>query len=1064
MGPLGVDSAAELPKRRKQRQLLALLLFHANSVLRTGFLLDALWDADRPVSAGANLQSYVAGLRRVIGSDRLENRRGGYVLHVADDELDATVFTELTATGRVLLQAGDPSAAVAKLTAALDLWRGPVLDGLPVPHSLRGELGRLDELRVRASEDRVQARLELGGHSEAAVELRTLLAQHPFRERLWSLLMLALYRLGRQDEALDAYARMRRSFVDELGIEPGVDVRRMHQRILGADPALDIAPEPEPAAQPVPPRLLPPDVAYLAGREKELATLDGLLGTGRAELAVVVGSGGIGKTSLVVRWAHRVAGHFPDGQLFIDLRGHESPMTAEQALTQLLRVLGTACQAVPVTVDEQVALYRSLLADRKVLVVLDNAGNAEQCRPLLPSAPGCAAVVTSRADLRGLTVVNDARMVRLDVLGAAEARALLAELIGDEPDAITELAHLCGYLPLALRIAAANLLGGQHATVLDYVTALREGDRMAILAIEGDPSVAVRATFLLSYRALDATTARVFRLLGAAACLDFTVHAAAAACGLPGTQARRSLDRLVAANLLAQRGSRYHFHDLIREFAASQCAGEDSPADRRASDLALFDHYLGTVDQAVITLYPGTRRLKPLPTSPAEPFGTETAALGWLDLERANLLAAVKRAASLPEYHAHACHLADAMRGYFQAQGHAIDGLAICEAALSAARYSGDALAEASILDLSGLIHYNLSDYLRAIGLHTAALEVTQRAGDKEATADSLHNLGRVYAQLGRPAPSMLYHKQALEISQESGNRTAEALALNYIGAAYLSFGDAVEAVTWHERARDLSRQIGNRYSELRAINGLGLAHWTLGRIDEAAAHHRESLEACRTLGYRHGELISMVCLAETYCDAGRHAEAAEIADEAITMSLQLGERRNEASAIEVAATIRQRLGDFDGAIEGYANALALARRIGFGYGETSTLIGMALAHIGRGNPETALEYGQQARARIQNSQMRVLEPQVAIVLAFCQIRTGQAELAATSVEQAIALARQGKQRLVEARALHVQAVLQTSVGDTDAAHRTWSEAMVLFAETGAKPGAVLTGKRSHSG
>ncbi|MGX7824620.1 BTAD domain-containing putative transcriptional regulator [Actinokineospora sp. 24-640] len=871
LGPLEVGGGTPLPNRRKQRLLLALLLVNANAVVRTGTLLEALWDGDRPASAGANLQSYVAGLRQVLGRERLETRRGGYLLRVAEGELDAEVFTGLVEAGSRLLKAGEPAAAAERLSAALELWRGPILDGLPLVGALHSEAGRLDDLRADAFEDRVEARLDLGEHSEAVVELRALTTRHPFRERLWGQLMLALYRCGRQDEALAAYQRMRRVFVDELGIEPGSEARRTHQRILAADPTL------EPRRGPVRPRMLPPDVAHLVGRDGELDLLDRVLsGTARTSLAAVVGPAGVGKTSLATRWAHRVAERFPDGQLFLDLRGSDpdSPMKVEQALTQCLRVLGTPGRLVPVTVDEQVALYRSLLANRKMLVVLDNAASAEQCRPLLPSAPGCVAIVTSRSDLRGLTVVNDATMVRLDVLDPREARALLGELLGEplgeplgdlpeeplgdtphtavEPGSVDELAQLCGYLPLALRIAAANLVGGQHATVSDYVTALREGDRMTELAIEGDPDTAVRATFDLSYRALDPRTRRMFRLLGAAPGLDFTVSAAAAASGVPARPARRLLDRLVAANLVAQRGNRYQFHDLIREFATSLAREEDGPAARHAAGAGLLAHYLRTADRAVGLLYPGTRRLDPLPAAD-EPAGSpvdgEAAALRWLERESCNLMEAVKRAAEVPEHHVYAWQLADALRGYFQAQGHACDGLAICDAAQVAARKSGDHLAEASVLDLRGLIHYNLSDYTRAIEQHTLALEVTRRSGDADAEADCLHNLGRVYAQLGLPGPALRYHEQALALSRESGNREAEALALNYIGVALLSFGEATAAIAWHERARELSRRIGNRYTQARAINGLGLCAWTLGDLDGAAAYHHESLDLCVDLG-----------------------------------------------------------------------------------------------------------------------------------------------------------------------------------------------------------------------
>jgi DNA-binding SARP family transcriptional activator/tetratricopeptide (TPR) repeat protein len=1026
LGPLELGDGWPLPNRRKQRLLLALLVLNANTVVRTGTLLDVLWGDVRPASAGANLQSYVAGLRQVLGRERLATVRGGYVLRVADGELDAEVFAGLVSAGSRSLEAGDHAAALERLSAALELWRGPVLDGLPLTGELHDEADRLEDLRTRAVENRVEARLELGWHGEVAVELRALVTRHPFRERLWSLLMLALYRSGRQDEALETYQRMRRSFVDQLGIEPGSEVRRTHQRILAADPTL------EPHRILAQPRMLPPDVAHLVGRDTELDVLDKVLsGAPRANLAAVVGPAGVGKTSLAIRWAHRIAERFPDGQLFLDLRGNDpdSPMDTAQALTQCLRVLGTPGKLVPVTLEEQVALFRSLLANRKVLVVLDNVASAEQCRPLLPSAPGCLAVVTSRSDLRGLAVVNDATMVRLDVLEAREARTLLGDLLdsGDhtdtDPGALDELARLCGYLPLALRIAAANLVGGQHATVADYVTALRDGDRMTELAIEGDPALAVRTTFDLSYRALDDETRRMFRLLGAAPVLDFTVPSVAAACGVPPAGARGLLDRLVATSLVAQRGNRYQFHDLIRVFATAQADAEDSAAARHAAGIRMLSHYLRTADRAVGLLYSATRRLEPLPVddpTASAAVDSEATALRWLEQENCNLLEAVTRAAEVAEYRVYAWQLADALRGYFQAQGRAGEGLKICAAAQEAAQRSGNLLAEASVLDLRGLIYYNLSDYHRAIDQHTLALEVVRLSGDVHAETESLHNLGRVYAQLGLPAQAMSHHERALALSRESGNREAEALALNYIGVAHLSFGDAVDAIGWHERARDLSRRIGNRYTEARAINGLGLCSWTLGDLDRALAYHRESLALCVELGDRHGEAVAMICLAETHCDAGRYDEATSFVHDAIAKSVRLGDRRTEASGLELAATVRQRVGDNDGAILGYTAALELARRIGFGYGETSILIGLAKAHLGRGEPHVGRTYVEQALAKIQHTDMRVLKAEVLTVLAHCQVDSHELDQAAWTVGRALTLAHDGRQRLVEARAIEV--------------------------------------------
>ncbi|MET0133714.1 MAG: BTAD domain-containing putative transcriptional regulator, partial [Kibdelosporangium sp.] len=891
----------------KPRTLLAALLAKPGRTVDTSTLIDVVWGEDPPTSARGLIQTYVSTIRRAMqeagAPDLLVGEGAGYRIG-GEFDLDAREFEAAVAAARVLIAEDRFEEAARSLRDALDLWHGPAFGGLG-GSLLRAEAGRLDELRITALELRVGADLELGKEELLVPELRGLVAEHPLRERLWASLMLALGRTGQQSAALAVFETVRERLADQFGADPGPWLRQAHETVLRNEPHVPVR------ARAVPMQL-PADLASFSGRSIDLAGLDELL----PGPAVIVGPGGVGKTALAVRWAHRVRDRFPDGQLFIDLRGYDpaSPVSSAQALTQCLRALGAPAQHVPATLDEQIALYRSLLADRRLLVVLDNAANAEQVRPLLPPNQGSMALITSRSDLRGLTVLNDASVWLLDVLSSRESRDLLIELVGAElvdaePRSVGDLARLCGHLPLALRIAAANLIGGRHSSIADYVAALRD-DRLAELVIEGDPSVAVRATFSLSYQALDADAQRLFRLLGRAAGLDFSLAAAGAVNGTSSTTTRRSLARLVAANLLlTQQASRFQFHDLIREYAADRARAEDFQADRDAADTRLFDHYLSTASAAVNVVYPGLRRL-PLPDFPQLPaFDSEDAALRWLDDERANLVAVVERVAGSAEFCRYGGRIADTLRGYFQSRGHSADGLAMCSAAIEAARNAGDRSAEASALDLSGVICFHLSDYDQAIARHTLALSVSRQIGDLMASGESLHNLGRVYAQLGQPREAMRYHEEALTIAREVGSLETESRAINYIGVAYLSLGDVGEAIRRHEEALRISRRVGDRIATLLPLNGLGLAYWTAGQLTEAARCHRESLDICRALGLRHFVVTALVCLAEACSDLGEYQAAEFFARQAFAESQQSGERRHEAGALEIVATVQRRRG-----------------------------------------------------------------------------------------------------------------------------------------------------------
>ncbi|HVQ91156.1 MAG TPA: AfsR/SARP family transcriptional regulator, partial [Mycobacteriales bacterium] len=648
LGPLRVwDGAGWSPVRAaQQRVVLAVLLAEAGRPVTKDRLVDEIWGDRPPPSAVGIVQDYVRQLRRLVGGGTrgpLVTRGPGYELGLADDELDAAAFDRLAAAGRRELAAGRLADGARQLADGLALWQGPALADVPASPTVATHAARLDRSRLAAAEERLGAQLDLGRHSEVLGELDRLIGEHPLQERLRAQLMLALYRCGRRSEALTAYRGAREVLVAELGLEPGRELRELQRAILADDPRLtaptpfaDLARPAQPAQparpaqpdrQPGPaeagagrgtPAQLPAAVAAFTGRDRHLRELDGLLATGAAArppvlvISTIAGAAGVGKTALAVHWARRVAGAFPDGQLHVNLRGHAAgpPVRPLEALAGFLHALGVPPADVPSEVEQAAALYRSVLAGKRVLVVLDNARHPDQVRPLLPSEPGCLVIVTSRDQLGGLVARDGAVRLALDVLTPAEARLLLARLLGAdrvaaEPLAAAELAELCGRLPLALRIAAANLGAAPRTTIARYTSQLAAGDRLAALEVDGDPQASVRAAFELSYRDLPGAAQRLFRLLGLVPGPDLTPPAAAALAAVPVEQAARLLDRLAAAHLVEHRvPGRYGCHDLLRRYAAERAGSDDPAADRQAALGRLVDFYLHSVAAAAERLYP----------------------------------------------------------------------------------------------------------------------------------------------------------------------------------------------------------------------------------------------------------------------------------------------------------------------------------------------------------------------------------------------------------------------------------------------------------------------------
>jgi DNA-binding SARP family transcriptional activator len=709
------------------RVLLAVLLWRASQPVPAGELAELVWDGAPPAGAPEAVRALVMRLRRrldPLAAARIVTRAPGYAIEISGDELDASRFETLTRQAGTAVRAGQWAQAAQSAAAALALWRGAALADIPSQLLCHQWVPHLDQLHVQALDWRIEGDLHDGRHDQIVPELRDLTARHPLREHFHSQLMLALYRCGRQAEALAAYQHARGVLATELGVDPGPGLRGLHQQILSADPALAAAgPARRAPAGPGPrgPRELPAAVPGFTGRSAELAALTrqlarrGQQAPGTAAISAIGGTAGAGKTALAIHWAHQAAGQFPDGQLYMNLRGHDPgpPMPPADALAGFLRSLGLPGHDIPPGQDQRAARYRSLLAGKRTLIVLDNARDEQQVRPLLPGGGACTVVVTSRDTLAGLVSRDGAARLDLDVLSRQDAIALLRTLIGARADAgpaAAELADQCCRLPLALRVAAELAASRPAVPLADLTAELADlGTRLDLLDARGDSRTQVRAVFSWSYRQLDPATARTFRLTGLHPGPDLDPYAAAALAGTTVQRACWALDALTRAHLIRPAGQgRYGMHDLLRAYTRDLATTQDAEAERHAALTRLFDHYLHAAAAAMDTLFPAERHRRPRvrrPTTPVPPLADPAAARDWLDAERAALVAAAGHAAAR-DWPGHAVRLAATISRYLRNGGHFPQALTVYDHALGAARRTGDRAAEATALNDIGHVDW----------------------------------------------------------------------------------------------------------------------------------------------------------------------------------------------------------------------------------------------------------------------------------------------------------------------------------------------------------------------
>ncbi|MFF2520234.1 BTAD domain-containing putative transcriptional regulator [Streptomyces sp. NPDC058086] len=938
----------------QQRAVLTALLLQRGRPVGVAELVDALWGEEQPSDPVAIVRTYVSRLRRVLEPDRVPGSppqlvvsiADGYALCIDDSSLDLAVFEARLAEARGLLREGDPARASELLRSALVEWGGTPLSGVPGPLA-ETERSRLVELRLGAIEVRLSVDLVLGRHEDLVGELTSLRARHPLRERLSELLLLALYRCGRQAEALEMYRLTRRMLVEELGVDPGPALRELHSRVLTADPSLSLpgvvvaggggdgvdavdrdaacfgwVPDRETGvdsdvpsfdevarhregtgedAITVQPSQLPAVLNVFTGRMAELAHGEALLSDKRRPAVVAIsGMAGTGKTAFAVHWAHRIASCFPDGQLFVSLRGVDSGSTAdpEAVIRHFLEALGMSSHEIPADPLAQAALYRSLLAERRMLIVLDDAQNSEQVRPLLPGTSSCFVIVTSRTRLQGLVVSNGARPLWLDLMSPDEARDMLTRRIGAarvaaEPQALDAIVELCGRLPLALAVVAARAAMHPCFPLSAIAEELTESQGSLDAFADGDPATDARAAFSWSYRALSPGAARLFRLLSLHLGPEISVPTAASLAAVPPRDARAFLADLARVHLLAEVApGRFDFHDLLRCYAAELVREHDTEAERHRAEQRLLDHFLHTALGASTLLTPYRETVEP----PEPLYGTTPeqitdlqGAMGWLQTERRMLCTTVVQA-STGAFAGHAWRLASAMVPFLDRQGYWHDLLLTQQAALTAARrvsdgtgqahahqmlgftfvrlqrtqearphleralelftFLGDPLGQARTHRILALQDLRAGGYEAACGRYQLAYALYERAGHLSGQASVLNELGWIHIMLGWFKQAVDYCARAITLHQKSGDLMGEAAAHDGLGYAHHCAGDYAAAINCYQRALVPGRRIGDRCLEASALGHMGEAQRALGNTEAARAAWQAAVSILETLGH----------------------------------------------------------------------------------------------------------------------------------------------------------------------------------------------------------------------
>jgi DNA-binding SARP family transcriptional activator len=1046
-----------------QRAVLACLLLWDGRPAMADELIDAIWGDDAPRSVYGVLRTYVYRLRRLFsempdGVPLIQSVSGGYVLPAAGESVDARVLEERVRRGRRARREGDPARAAALLSEGLDLWQGTPLAGIRGPYADRQRL-RLEQLRDEAREELFAADVDRGAHLEVIPALVQAVADSPVRERLRELLMLALYRAGRQAEALDVYQEAYRVLDEELGIAPGAALRELHGAILRA--AVPDGPAEGAAGGAVAARTLPRDVASFTGRQRELEQLSVAAAEGGGVVAIhaIGGMAGVGKTAFAVHVAHRLTDRFPGGQIFLPLHGHtpgQRPVDPEDALASLLLTAGVASAQIPPGRQARMALWRDRLAGRQLLLVLDDAVDSAQVEPLLPGAGGSLVLVTSR---RRLSALDGATAVTLDALPPGEAAGLLVRLAGraglrpDQPG-VAELAGLCGYLPLAIGMVARQLHHHPAWSVAGRAAELTAAqDRLELLATE---NLSVAAAFDLSYADLTGEQRRLFRRLGLHPGAEFDAYAAAALDGTGLAQARRGLEALYDQYLLAEPApGRYRMHDLIREHARALAVRDDPEEDGERALARLLDYYQRAAARADARIDRQARPGRAVAGRAADlpELNDREEALAWARPERASLIACLDlvTAAGQP---ARVIALTAGLAGLMRRDGPWADAVTRHETAIEAAALLGDRLGQANALRDLGTVRRLMHDYPAAVHAQERALDLYRDLGDRLGQAGALSELAIVRRLTAEYPESVQLVTRALDLYRAIGDRLGQADALAELGIMRRLTGDYPAAGQAQEEALGIFRDLGDRTGQAGSLSELGAVRRLMNDYPGARWAQEDALGIFRAIGHRMGEANVLRELGTVRRLMNDYPAARQAQEEALTISRAIGDRFGQASALRELGILRRLTGDYPGAGQAQEEALAIFRAIGHRFGQGNSLTELGVVRRLTGDYPGAGQAQEEALAIFRVIGHRAGELEALNESGALQLIGGALGEAESRHRQALDLARAIADPAGEAHALAGLGRCALAAGQPARARARLREALAIFeridaAETG---------------